>query len=401
MKLTYIISAVALSALLFSCGSKETTDSKDSKNSQDTPSKADGLIINGTMNNAAEATVYLFSFATEKPQKLDSTIVDANGGFMLKTDQNGYEIMGVGFTPVESVPLIVNTGEQITMNGTKDSWTKETTVKGSMNSESMIAYNKRRLKFSVDMQGLREIYNQTDQNDAAAVADINTKGMALQADFEKYKSEYINTNIDKPAIVAAIPDITNIAGDLERFTKMEATVVKFFPETSFAKSVTKMLNQTIDFNANKAQQQQQKPQGFAIGTAAPELDFASPDGTKIKLSSLKGQVVLLDFWASWCGPCRKENPNVVDVYNRYKDKGFTVYSVSLDNKKPNWLAAIKKDGLEWPNHVSDLKGWQSDAAAIYGINSIPMTYLLDADGIIVASNLRGAQLETKIKEILK
>jgi thiol-disulfide isomerase/thioredoxin len=248
------------------------------------------------------------------------------------------------------------------------------------------------LKFSVDIQGLREVYNLIDPMDTAAIANINTQGLALQGNFETYKNDYINNNIDEPAIAAAIPDVTNIGADLERFTKMEATVVKYFPETAFAKSVTKMLTQTKNFNANQVQQQQQKPEGLAIGT---------PDGKKIKLSSLKGKVVLLDFWASWCGPCRKENPNVVDVYNRYKDKGFTVYSVSLDNKKPNWLAAIEKDGLVWPNHVSDLKGWQSDAAALYGINSIPMTYLLDADGIIVASNLRGAELETKLKEILK
>lgn len=401
MKLTFTISIITITALLISCGSKTSTDVNDEKSNNTAAVNADGLNIQGTMSGGNGSTIYLFSFATEVPVKIDSSTIDDSGLFKLSKEQNGYEIMGVGFTPVESIPLIVNTNEQIKIKGTKDTWTKETVVTGSKNTESMIAYNKRRLKFSVDIQGLREVYNQIDPMDTAAIANINTQGLALQGNFETYKNDYINNNIDKPAIAAAIPDVTNIGADLERFTKMEATVVKYFPETAFAKSVTKMLTQTKNFNANQVQQQQQKPEGLAIGTAAPELDFAAPNGKKIKLSSLKGKVVLLDFWASWCGPCRKENPNVVDVYNRYKDKGFTVYSVSLDNKKPNWLAAIEKDGLVWPNHVSDLKGWQSDAAALYGINSIPMTYLLDADGIIVASNLRGAELETKLKEILK
>ena len=109
---------------------------------------------------------------------------------------------------------------------------------------------------------------------------------------------------------------------------------------------------------------------------------------------------MLDFWASWCRPCRAENPNVVNVYNKYKNKGFTVYSVSLDQKREQWLNAISKDGLIWPNHVSDLQGWRSAAGAIYGINSIPKTFLIDRNGNIAATNLRGQELEKKVKELL-
>jgi thiol-disulfide isomerase/thioredoxin len=119
----------------------------------------------------------------------------------------------------------------------------------------------------------------------------------------------------------------------------------------------------------------------------------------MKLSDLKGKVVLIDFWASWCGPCRKENPNVVKTYEKYKDAGFTVMSVSLDSDKAKWLEAIQKDGLVWPNHVSDLGGWQSKVARLYGVGSIPQTILLDKEGKIIASNLRGPALEAELQKI--
>ena len=124
------------------------------------------------------------------------------------------------------------------------------------------------------------------------------------------------------------------------------------------------------------------------------------DGKLIALSSLKGKVVLLDFWASWCRPCRAENPNVVRLYNKYKDKGFTVYSVSLDQNKDKWMAAITQDQLTWSNHVSELTGWKSSAGNKYGVSSIPKTFLIDAKGKIIAYDLRGNDLEKKLSEIL-
>lgn len=138
-----------------------------------------------------------------------------------------------------------------------------------------------------------------------------------------------------------------------------------------------------------------------VGTMAPDIVLNNPDGKPFKLSDLRGKVVLIDFWASWCGPCRAENPNVVNTYKKYKDKGFTIYSVSLDNNAQNWLAAIQKDGLEWEWHVSDLQGWRSAGAALYSVKSIPAAFLIDKEGKIVAKNLRGAALDQKVKEIVE
>ncbi|MFT4985683.1 MAG: thiol-disulfide isomerase/thioredoxin [Flavobacteriales bacterium] len=157
--------------------------------------------------------------------------------------------------------------------------------------------------------------------------------------------------------------------------------------------------------------------GTSIGDLAPDIDLASPDGEKMKLSDLRGKVVLVDFWASWCGPCRRENPNIVDVYNRYHDAkfkkskfkvehrqpaGFEVFSVSLDADMARWKGAIEKDGLVWDGHVSDLKKWNSAAAADYGVHSIPSGFLVDANGVIIASGkeLRGPGLENNLKPLV-
>ena len=138
----------------------------------------------------------------------------------------------------------------------------------------------------------------------------------------------------------------------------------------------------------------------SIGAMAPELAFENPEGKIMKLSDLRGKVVLIDFWASWCRPCRMENPNVVAAYKKYNSKGFEVFSVSLDRDKASWMKGIKDDGLIWPNHVSDLGYWNSQGAKIYGVSSIPATFLINKEGKIVAKNLRGAALENALKELL-
>jgi len=174
-------------------------------------------------------------------------------------------------------------------------------------------------------------------------------------------------------------------------------------KTNFVKYAEIFLNKYPNYDPKfrqNIQTQINRSKSTIIGAVAPEISQKTPDGEVAKLSDLRGKVVLIDFWASWCGPCRRENPKVVALYNKYKDQGFEVLGVSLDGDKKRWVAAIEKDKLTW-THVSDLKKWKSGAAADYGVRSIPTTILIDQEGRILAKNLKGAALEAKVKQALE
>lgn len=270
-------------------------------------------------------------------------------------------------------------------------------------------------------------------------ADMNTlTGFNAQVEGSAATSSYLNTmtaltsrqvsadDLKKVADTTANPlgamfvllqAVGSNAGFLDLHKSTLARVTTDYPNSVYATNYGAFITQV-----ESAYAQQQATELIKVGMDAPDIKLPSPDGKEYSLSSLKGKVVLLDFWASWCGPCRRENPNVVQVYNKYKDKGFTVYSVSLDGldsrsrsrltsqqqiddqlkqSKQRWIEAIAKDGLPWEYHVSDLKKWECAPAQLYGVNSIPRTFLIDRDGKIAAVNLRGAaNIEAELQKLL-
>lgn len=169
--------------------------------------------------------------------------------------------------------------------------------------------------------------------------------------------------------------------------EMKAIRAKFDPSLDG----TMYVNQIDDFI--------RRMENVQVGAVAPDFTLPDVDGNPVSLSSLRGKYVLIDFWASWCPDCRKENPNIVAAWNKFKDKNFTILGVSLDRQRDPWLAAIEKDGLTW-THVSDLKDWKSDAAVLYAIRWIPMSFLIDPDGVILAVGLEGEDLLQKLEEVL-
>jgi peroxiredoxin len=255
--------------------------------------------------------------------------------------------------------------------------------------------------------------NEDNQNFAVYVKSITAANKALDAEYEatpkekrdKAFNDYIDKKSDSISVKERALDSLYIQANPDSYMSLQALRGMGGPYPDYNQLAPEFAKLSPTLRASAAgvkyKQYLDVIKSVSIGAIAP--DFAQPDtnGTMVSLASFKGKYVLLDFWASWCGPCRAENPNLVKAFNTYKGKNFTVLSVSLDRpgKKDNWLKAIHKDGLAW-NHVSDLKFWDNDAAKLYGIQAIPQNFLIDPSGKIIGKDLFGDGLEKKLGEIL-
>ncbi len=259
-------------------------------------------------------------------------------------------------------------------------------VKGSKDSELLLQFQQKQTM--LQEQYLRPAMMAYQEAQQSKDQEAMEKAVALYEEQEQLVTAQLNEFIktEMKNSIAAFATYIDWKSDSEMALMRE--IANNIEKTRPNLSITKAVRAKIE-----------RVSRFAIGSVAPDIKALTPDDKEMSLSDLKGKYVLLDFWAAWCGPCRQENPNVVRVFQKYKDKGFTVFGVSLDNTKDKWLQAIEKDQLTWA-HISDLKGWQSEPAAKYGIRSIPANYLLDPEGRIIAKDLRGAALEAKVAEIL-
>lgn len=343
-------------------------------------------IIQGTIKNNKQNKIYLHhkwnnNFIT------DSAFIK-NNTFVFKGVTPEINMYWLNFSKdplaAPNIPFFVDHAK-ITVYIQQDSLSN-TKITGGKEQEYYSYYRKIMQEASVKQQQLYLQYNLAlQQNDANKVTQIQSEFAELNKQLKNTLIEMIKTHPASPVSGYIIyQEFNNNPGiSVNELEEIISYLDKNFLNTKFGKL---------------AQQKLMQIKGTTIGNKIMEFTQNDPDGKPVSIRDFEGKYVLIDFWASWCGPCRMENPYVVASYHKYKDKGFTVLGVSLDQNKNAWLKAIEKDGLTW-THVSDLKGWNNEVAQAFGITSIPQNILIDRQGIIIAKNLRGAALEEKLKEI--
>jgi len=339
-------------------------------------------------------------------KKLDSLKIESDGKFVFKRDIVIPTFYVVRTSTFSFTTILMAPGEKIRIEADYNSLNTPTNVTGSAGTEKMIEYNKA-LKSTIDkLTGLHDIYTQNADSPELpkVIHALDSTAQSYLKEINAYTKKYIQDNITSMVALVALYQqvapqayVLDPVSDISWFIKVDSSMMKLYPSSEPVKALHEQVLTLIE--------QVKKEKGAdaiaSTGAEAPEIALPSPTGEIIKLSSTRGKYVLVDFWASWCGPCRRENPNLVKAYNMYKSKGFQIFQVSLDKTKEDWQSGIEQDMLGQWIHVSDLKYWNSSVVPLYKIESIPYNLLLDKDGKVIATNLRGEKLMTKLAEVIK
>ena len=358
-------------------------------------SKPEGYVLNGSLTGDVENGTQIFIRKIDEnnqPVDIDTTTVE-NGKFTVSGAVDAPELIYVFIDKVPGyTPVVAEKGE-IELTAQKDSL-HFAKVKGTQQNDIFFKYLDQSRELSDQAVSIQKDMQQaTMGGDEATINSLRDEFAELQEEYKNFELDFIKNNPNGLISALLIEKALN-AGVLPsgEAKEMYDGLSEEIKETQPAKNIVKGLE------AAKAKEEKNK--STAIGATAPNFSGPTPEGKELSLKDAMGKVTIIDFWAAWCKPCRVENPNVVKIYNKYHSKGLNIIGVSLDRKAEDWKKAIADDNLSW-NHISNLDYFNDAVAKLYNIEAIPATFILDENGVIVAKNLRGPELESKIAELLQ
>ncbi|NIG57166.1 AhpC/TSA family protein [Chitinophaga sp. Cy-1792] len=340
-------------------------------------------VVSGVIKGGTGKYLYLFDDVDNNP---DDSVLIKNDQFSFNVKAGSQPAVHALILRDVDYPLLFVTGEgPVRIVTTATTFPIATELKGGPNTRDLQAYQLAFEPLIKEAQTLNAEAKDIKPEDQAAQAEFRKKAGGFNGSVIKTGTDFVKSH---PKSIASAWLMMNELGNRlqpEEFKTLYNGLDQSVQSTKYGQRIADYIK-TVYRNS--------------VGVLAEDFSQKDSNGNTVKLSSFKGKYVLVDFWASWCGPCRQENPNVVKVYNKYKDKNFTVLGVSLDEDKSRWLGAIQRDGLSW-TQVSDLQGWQNEVAVQYGIRSIPSNFLVDPNGKIIARDLRGEALEEQLAKILQ
>lgn len=357
--------------------------------------KPDGYVIEGTVQSLADGTE-IFIEVQDPSQvgmvvSIDTAVVN-NGKFKFegKIDEIQLAYLGLGNT-IGKIPFVLE-NDKIVITAFTDSIQKST-VGGSYNNKELFGFNAKFTEYQKKIAAYRNenldaLMKARQFNDTVAMNKINDAFKKMEKEFDDYIENYISKNNN--SFVTLVLLSNRIKTPTAEYEKIKPQMDNLSPELKSTKIGKKLLEELNELSYG------------SVGQQAPDFSAPNPEGNTISLKESMGKVTIIDFWASWCGPCRIENPNMVALYDEFHSKGLNVIGVSLDRaeKKDEWIEAIATDKLAWPQ-VSNLMFWQDPIARKYNVKAIPATFILDEKGVIVAKNLKGEELRNKVAEMLK
>ena len=371
---------IGLTAFTFvSCSENKESENLTDENKV---TETKGYTIDCDFGGVDISKAYLSQYVKGNWEHKDSADV-VEGKFSFSGDLELPEVWYLRFDDKKAYVSLFVENSQISVSGAtlnRDS----VTISGSSIQDALTKFNQGQEGFYKEIDKMETDYMAAREiEDTATMNQIDLDYGAVSEKISEYIVEYIAGNTS--SVLAPYLAVSNLLNDFTA-NQIDSTLNTFSKDIKDSKYIVSM------------QERSAKMRTTEVGAVAPLFTQNDPEGNPISLESFRGNYLLIDFWASWCGPCRKENPNVVAAYNKYHDMGFDILGVSLDDNGENWVAAIDKDGLTWPQ-VGDLNGWANEVGQLYGVNSIPHSILLDEDGVIIAKNLRGEDLHEKLEEV--